>query len=390
MSDISSFITQISQSLNQQTFVKLSLGKPRQKLDDLKKIMIKVVQIKGQTHLSFTYRATRNDTVKNYLYEVGINQVKQLLQTSFFHANLFTTQHDYQAMISKKGSVRIIKSKPTFTERPSQEHDRTKKRPIKQTANYLQQLGILTKDGKVKHDKQAKFRQINKYIEIIANLLKEQTLSTPFKVADMGAGKGYLTFALYDYLVNTLKIDAHIKGIEIRADLVEKCNHIAQTCGFNNLQFVEGSIDNYASEELDMLIALHACDTATDQAIYQGIQGKASFIICAPCCHKQIRKQLKKEPQELAFILKHGILQERQSEMLTDGLRALLMETKGYQTKIFEFISNEHTSKNLMIVGKKGTIQTTKQNQLNQEIQRIKQQFNIQEHALEALIKTAR
>lgn len=389
MPDTNTFITALSQSINNNTFVKLSLGKPRQKQADLKKVMVKIVQIKGQDQLSFTYRATRNDTVKNHPFEAGIQVIQQLLNDTFFNANLFTTTHDSQLMIAKNGSSRVIKSKATFTELPTRQHNRTKNRPINTKANYLHQLGIISKEGKVRSDKQAKFRQINKYIEIIADLLKNQTLSSPFKVADMGAGKGYLTFALYDYLTSKLGIEAHITGVEIRQDLVDKCNRIAQSCGFKNLQFVQGSIDTYQTPSMDMLIALHACDTATDQAIFQGIQGKASYIICAPCCHKQIRKQLKKDPADLTFILKHGILQERQAEMITDGLRALLMESQAYQTKIFEFISNEHTSKNLMIVGKKVELNPSKVSTVQQEIQRIKKQFKIQDHALESLLMEA-
>ena len=221
---------------------------------------------------------------------------------------------------------------------PIAPHDKVKNRPVAAKNNvYLHELGVTSTEGVVKSDKQDKYRQINKYIEIIDGIIKNITLPANFKVVDMGSGKGYLTFALYDYLINTLKLTPEITGIELRPEIVDKCNKIASMAGFQKLTFLTGSIDTTPLNGVDILIALHACDTATDQAIYRGIKENAKVIICAPCCHKQLRKQM--HPlNDLKEISGFGILEERQAEILTDTIRAMILKANGYSTKVFEFI----------------------------------------------------
>jgi hypothetical protein len=200
----------------------------------------------------------------------------------------------------------------------------------------------------------------------------------------MGSGKGYLTFALYDYLTHTLKKDATITGIEMREDLVNKCNQIATNSHYQNLKFEKGTIQETVLPAVDMLIALHACDTATDDAIFKGIKANAKVIICAPCCHKQIRKQMAPE-NELKSITKHGILLERQAEIVTDSIRALILEAQGYKTKVFEFIATEHTPKNVLIVGTKTNRTETEKQENLEKIAGLKKLFNIKSHYLETL-----
>ena len=200
----------------------------------------------------------------------------------------------------------------------------------------------------------------------------------------MGAGKGYLTFALYDFLSNTLRKKAQVMGVEVRPDLVQLCNQIAQNAGFEQLNFQQGYIGNFTLPKTDILIALHACDTATDDAIFKGIQAKADLIICAPCCHKQIRKQMNCTTH-LQNMLQYGIHKERMAEMVTDTIRALLLEVNGYQTKVFEFISTEHTGKNVMIVGQKVS-KTKDSSHYLEKIEMLKSEFGIEEHYLEKLL----
>jgi protein-L-isoaspartate O-methyltransferase len=245
-------------------------------------------------------------------------------------------------------------------------------------------LGITTADGMIKKDMHDKFRQINKYIEIVAGIIKSATLSESISLVDMGSGKGYLTFALYDYIVNTLKINAKITGIELRNELVEKCNMIASKAGFSELSFHTGTIEKVEIPPSDILIALHACDTATDEAIYRGIKSDVKIIICAPCCHKQIRKQIN-PTNELKEITRHGILEERMAEILTDTFRALILEYYGYKTKVFEFISTEHTPKNVLIVGIKSEEKTIHRNETLEKIKNLKDLFGIEFHYLEKL-----
>ena len=228
-----------------------------------------------------------------------------------------------------------------------------------------------------------KYRQINKYLEIIEGLITSVSLPETINIVDMGSGKGYLTFALYDFLKNEKNLTVHVTGIELRQELVDYCNKISKDCGFDDLQFVCKPIDEYTERKIDILIALHACDTATDDAIHKGIVSDAALIICAPCCHKQIRQQLKGIEQE-SPLLKYGIFKERQFEMVTDTIRALIMEQHHYSTKIFEFISNEHTRKNVMLAGSK-SVSKNDTDAIKEKIHSLKNAYHIDFHYLETL-----
>ncbi|NMA97244.1 MAG: SAM-dependent methyltransferase [Phyllobacteriaceae bacterium] len=250
---------------------------------------------------------------------------------------------------------------------------------------WLPALGLTGKDGAVRNDAQDKFRQINKMVEIFAPLIQGLKAKNP-RILDMGAGKGYLDFALYDYLSG--KGDsAEIIGVELRPQLVEDGNANAKASGFDGLRFVAGSILDYDASGADAVIALHACDTATDDAIFQGIRAGAELIAVAPCCHKQIRRQIEagSPDQKLDFLLRNGTFLEKQSEMVTDGLRALLLEASGYRTKVFEFVSDAHTPKNNLIVAQKGGAEAPEV--VLERIASAKAMFGIQEHYLEKLLK---
>ena len=254
-------------------------------------------------------------------------------------------------------------------------------------SSYFHLLGISSAEGKIRKDGQSKFRQINKFIETIKSLDIKSLHEAPFTIYDMGSGKGYLSFALYDYLVNIRHISTQLTGIEIREDLVGKCNDIAQQCQFSGLNFLPGFIEATTVNKTDMLIALHACDTATDDAIAKGVKAGAKYIICSPCCHKQIRPQLKPE-NGLAHITQYGILKERYAEMLTDTIRALILESQGYKTKIMEYVSTEHTPKNLLIIAvKRDQINDSHRLSALNKIAEIKSLSGIEKHHLESLLK---
>ena len=386
MSDVKQqFIQALEASIHDETFVKVTLSKPHPKGSALKNLYVRLVLLKKVLHLSFTYHYTTQDTVENYPISQGIEQLQGLLGGDFLHGRLFTTNGDVELRFNKKRKGFLRSTKASYTARPSTAHDREKKRYIHTENNlYLQRLGILTSNNRLAKDKQHKFRQINKYIEIIDSLLRPLQLPKPLHIADMGSGKGYLTFALYDYLHHQLKLHPVITGIELREHLVQQCNTIAQEANYEHLHFEAQSIQEFATEKLDILIALHACNTATDDAIAKGIQAGAQLIICAPCCHQQIRPQLQAS-NELNTILKYGILKERQAEILTDTIRALLLEIHGYQTKVFEFIATEHTGKNIMIVGQKSA-KSSNPAHLKAQLDALKNRFGIQEHYLEQLL----
>ncbi len=376
------FIQHLRTSLEEESFVKLTLSKPSQKGGALRNVFARLIQLKEESVLSFTLRYNTRDEVKNHPIEEAITLIQLWLGDEFLNADLFTTLQDYTLQYNRKRKARLFSKLPSHAQAPSTEHDKQKQRLIEpKGAAYLHRMGITGKDGQILKTGQRKFRQINKYIEVIDQLIKQGELGAKPHLVDMGSGKGYLTFALYDHLVNNLKIEASITGIELRPKLVEFCNQLAEDIGFDRLKFLAMDIEEYQPEKIDMLIALHACDIATDIAIAKGIKAQASFIVVAPCCHKQIRKQMQCQTA-LQSVLRHGILEERQAELVTDGIRSLLLEANGYKTKVFEFISTEHTPKNVMITATKGI---GKEDALAQ-IDQIKKDFGIEYHYLERLL----
>ncbi len=372
----------LKESYTNDSFVKLTLSKVTKKGNKLANVYVRKVRIKEGPCLQFLYRYLTNDQVKNYSLEESIEELELLLTENFKAVTLFTLSNDLIVLISKKKKVSYKRTKPTLTIKPSEIHDKPKERLA--SGKYLQLLGVLDKEAMVIPKMADKYRQINKYLEIIEVQLKSVKLPKTIHIVDMGSGKGYLTFALYDYLVNRCKYKVTITGIELRNNLVNYCNDVAKKCGFSNLKFVAQPIQEYDNDKIDILIALHACDTATDDAIFKGLSAKSELIICAPCCHKQVRQQVKGKEQN-SPILKYGIFKERHFEMVTDTIRALIMEKYNYSTKVFEFVSNEHTRKNIMLIGSK-SIKKINASLLNEKIHELKSSYQIDEHYLESLI----
>ncbi len=381
------FLGTLAESLEKQTFVKLTLGNYKGPDDQLQKMLVRLVTTKKGTRLYFLYRGATRDTAKNYDLDTGIALIGDALDNGFRSAHLFTTEHDYQLELGKKGKSRLNVGKPTFTAAPAATHDRDKKEQVDPNSFYLRSLGITDDNGRVRDRDQHKWRQINKFVEVLASLVDKSELKDrkQLRIVDMGSGKGYLTFAAYDYFKNTRNVDVQMTGVDTKSELVELGNGIAATAGFEGLNFVVGSIADYDVGDVDILIALHACNTATDDAIFKGITAKADLIVAAPCCHQEIRPQIK-PPAMLRDILKHGVMLERTAETLTDGLRSLLLERSGYSTKLFEFVALEHTPKNNMLVGTR-LKKPTEPEQFEQQIAEIKAFYGIEKQHLETLLK---
>ena len=383
---LKSFLSFIQNSFLDETFVRLNLAEYKGEIADLKKIIIRAVIIKKQKHLSFTYRYKTRDIVKNFLIDDAAIEIEKNLKDGFLSATLFTTLFDLSYPSLKQ-------SKPTQKPDETLSHDRIKNRNVDTVGKtYLQDLKITDDKGVVLKSSQDKFKQIDKYIEILSGLIKiilgfikDINKSKIKKIVDMGSGKGYLTFALYDYLYSKMNLNPSIVGVEYRNDMVELCNKISKKSGFDGLTFTQGSIDDYDAKDTSILIALHACDTATDDAIAKGIDAGAELIVVAPCCHKQIRRQMDKNKthDDVAFMTRHGIFMERMAEMVTDSLRALYLEYSGYEVKVFEFISGEHTAKNVMLVATKAKITSDQKHKIKDNIDKIKSNFGIDYHALE-------
>lgn len=385
--DIETLLNIFTSSISQQQFVKLTLSDRRDKSSELKNVFVKPLMLKTGYHLSFVYRYPTKDVTKNYSPEESLTHLSGMLEKGFYKADLFTTLKSYHLTGYKNGKTVLAQKLAVGVAAPVVEHDKAKKRYVIAENNiYLRELGIATAEGNVKGDRQDKFRQINKYVEIVESIVQSAELPEHFRIADMGCGKGYLTFALYDYLVNTMQLKPEVIGVELRQELVDTCNKIVAKAGFEKLHFSSGSIESSELPKVDLLIALHACDTATDQAIYRGIKNDSQIIICAPCCHKQVRKAM--HPlNDLKAITRFGILEERQAEILTDAIRALILEAFGYKVKVFEFISTEHTPKNVMIAAVKSkTTQLSAKEEALEKIKNLKAFFNLEYHELERLM----
>lgn len=383
------FIDKIKASIDEGSFVKISLGNYKGIEPNLKQIFVKKILLKDKENLSFVYRYKTNDITKNYSLQDGIIRLQDSFAMDQFRiATLFTTTGDAILEYLANDKLKLRVTQPIITEKPNALHDEVKNRFITSKDKlYLQRLGICDKSGNVYAASQDKYQQINHYIEILHHQFESIPKSDALTIADMGSGKGYLTFALYDFLSNQGFRNFKITGIEMRANLVELCNKIASESGFSSLQFVEGMVMSY-TQEANIIIALHACDTATDEALCKGIQSNSELIVVAPCCHKQIRRAIEesKQTNTLDFILKHGLFLERQAELITDAIRILILEYYNYKVKVVDFIADIHTPKNTMIIARKKTAKEHNQGKIAKQISEAKKFFGIEYHQLERLL----
>ena len=354
------FLELLRAAVGDGTLVKLTLGKPRGSDATLQNLFVRPVALKTGPHLAFVWRHATRDITKNHAPAAALALLEPLVGADFLDAHLFTAVQHAQFESNPDGTARIKISVAAETQTPAVSHDRAKAHLIPPTAPWLRALGVCNDRGHPREGMADKFRQIQKFAELLTYLVAEafpdratQPPPSPLKIVDAGSGKGYLTFAL----AHLLGPAARVQGIEQRPELVALCSRLARENRMSDyLEFTSGQIDSVEicaresgiESSLNVLIALHACDTATDDALARGIAAGARLLVVAPCCQKELRPQLT-APPVLAAALRHGIFQERQAEFVTDALRAQLLEWAGYRTKVFEFVSTEHTAKNLMI-----------------------------------------
>ena len=379
------FFEKLESALQNNTMVKITLSKPVVKNDDLRNVYIKPILLKDNKMYQFIYRYERRDETKNFDAVQTMEQVRSLVPTNFQNVSLFTFTEDVTLLVSKKGKPTLMCKKINEKREVDLSHDHEKQRLIDPTKPWWNLLGLTTRDGKVLADMQHKFKQICKYVEIVDGVMRQTKFGDEIHIADMGAGKGYLTFALYEYLTTHYDKKIVMEGVEIRPELVEKINEIIRINallinGRSNMQFIQNSIADYKPSKLDVLIALHACDTATDDAILKGIRNDAKLIICAPCCHKQVRREMEKSGK-FDSITKYGIFLERQAVMITDAVRALVLEYCGYKTQVMEFIEIDNTPKNVLLVGRK-TEQPIDKETIAAQIRGLLERYGIEEHYL--------
>lgn len=380
------FLEAFQQAFETDHFDRLILSQYKGELEQLEKMTFRVISLNEQKVLSCVYRYKTQDVTKNYPLNEALTQVTELL-TCCKQANLFTDQEELQLKKNKKKAMLTrSKAKPVSTKaKAEQGHDRIKQRYVDQDSVFLQHLGITDQQGQIIPSMARKWKQINKFVEIFSGALAQiQPQEQGLCIVDFGSGKGYLTCALYDYMQKHGQTP-YVTGVELNPKMVEFCQNVAQQSGFNQLDFFQGDVRTYEPERLDVMIALHACDVATDFAIHSGIRLNAQIIMCAPCCHKELRPQLQ-SPKVLSPMLQFGIHAGQQAEMLTDTIRALLLKAYGYETKVFEFVALEHTSKNKMILATKRKDYEQPDQAVLAQIQALKEMYGIQKHSLELLL----
>lgn len=320
------------------------------------KVIVRPVEIKGEVHLQFSFFDDKKDISKNYTFEEAPAKIDEVLALPFRNIFIENTSGSLQVNISKKGKALVNERKSTaLTVIPDLAHNREKSRLLsaENAKPFLEAVGILTKDGRIKADMQRKYTQINEFLRLLDETDSFQDFKDkPLHVVDFGCGNAYLTFAVYYYLREILKLDAHVKGVDLKADLIERHREKTQKLGWDQLTFEVGHINDFRPEVIpDVVVALHACDTATDDALAHGIRWESKLIVCAPCCQHDLQVQMAQAPapEAMASVLGHGILFERMGDILTDTFRATFLRIMGYRTDVTQFVPIEHTAKNLMI-----------------------------------------
>ncbi len=354
-----------------------TMSAPR-KTHDMTKVMIRPIVIKGQSVYQVTENRQQQALHHNLSKQNCLNWLKQHL-SDFKQTFLYTADADYHVLVSKKEHVTLLKKSPTKAPREAV-HNRQKEYLWQEgiPVPFLVHLGVMSADGKVYASKKDKFRQINRFLEMIDDVLPHLDPSHPLNIVDFGCGKAYLTFALYHFLKVTKGYQVQMVGLDLKSDVIQYCQELARTLGYQqDLQFIRGDINTFQGQEkVDMVVSLHACDTATDAALEKAVRWQSQVILCVPCCQHELMQQVQQD--SLKPLLKHGILKERFAALVTDAARVQLLEVLGYHTQILEFIDLEHTPKNLLIRAIKRSHQREEQQQLAwQTYLTFKQHLNI-------------
>ena len=388
------FLARLQASFETGSFVKLTLGHPSEPGGPVRKLLFRPVVIRGEKRCSVVSRFATRDETKNLLFAEALALAGTKLGAEFLSANLFTETEEVQLELGPKERLRVT---PATHAPASLDHDRNKSRWVDSASRYLVALGVTDSTGKVRERMGDKFRQIERFVDLLASAFRESALALPDArrpviMCDMGAGKGYLTFATFDYFRRLENVEVAITGVEQRDDLVAFCNRVARECGFEQLRFEKGAIDQFQFPALDLLVALHACNTATDDALAAGVRAGASVILAAPCCHKEVRPQVDRSALAgpLSDVLRHGLFAERHAEIATDALRVLLLERAGYRVRVSEFVAAEHTAKNVMIIAtRRGDHPADAGDHIadfDRRIAELKLFYGIEHHRLEELL----
>ena len=362
----------LQQSLNID-FLGATLSNPKDKGGVTK---VKVRPILKKDVLLFQCEEYKNNQAFHHNYEVteAIQKLADYMEL-FKQMQLETKKLKATVLVSKKGKVTIQKKQQTgCVKEVNLSHNRSKKYILEEGMNvpFLQDLGVMTSEGKVVRTKFDKFRQINRFLEFVEDILPQLDKNKEITILDFGCGKSYLTFAMYYYLHELKKYDVRIIGLDLKTDVIRHCNELSEKYGYEKLKFLEGNIADYTGvDEVDMVVTLHACDTATDFALDKAVGWNAKVILSVPCCQHELNGQMKNDL--LAPLFKYGLIKERMAALITDAMRAEYLESQGYDAQILEFIDMEHTPKNILI----RAVKTGKKKNNQESIQACEEFFHI-------------
>lgn len=324
----------------------------QRKKTDFTKVKIRPVQVQSGIVFQASKQIGPQVLHENYGANELLEQIEQWLINDFKQMELKSRTATITAMVSKKGKATMKRKKETNQRQGSLAHNRRKEYILKEghPIPFLVDLGVMTIEGKIVHARYDKFKQMNRFLEFIRDVLPEFNQNRPITIVDFGCGKSYLTFAMYDYLHEQQGYDVHMIGLDLKKDVIAHCNEMAQKYRYENLRFLVGDIKDYEGlDQVDMVVTLHACDTATDYALAKAVKWGAKVILSVPCCQHELNRQI--QCDSLQPVLQYGLVKEKIAALVTDSLRGQLLEMHGYHTQLLEFIDMEHTPKNILIRG---------------------------------------
>lgn len=369
----------LDQTVNEEMLRMTISGKRHKDVPD--KVKIRPIQLKDGLYFQTSISDGKREFHKNYEKEELLSQISRWMTEDYKQLQMDTTAQSIQAMVSKKGKASVKqKIMPQKRTARTLEHNRKKRYLLEEgtPVPFLVDLGVMTSDGMIVKSKYDKFRQINRYLEFVEDILPELDADRELTLIDFGCGKSYLTFALYYYLTVKQKYRIRMIGLDLKQDVMEHCQELADRYGYDKLTFLTGDIADYDGvDQVDMVVSLHACDTATDYALEKALQWNAKVIFAVPCCHHELNRQM--HSSQMRPVLKYGLIQERMAALMTDAFRADVLELEGYRVQVLEFIDMEHTPKNILIraVRQKEEMQEDKKRQMQKELADCMKVWNV-------------
>ena len=326
--------------------------------EEVSKVRVRPLLLQGKLVFQVEEFRGKQAFHQNLMKDEAYEYLQNAMSDTFRQMELASAKGSAQILVSKNGkmTVKVKKNRPVKGQAKIQahstllDHNRKKKYVLEdgKPIPFLQDLGVMTADGRIVHSRYDKFRQINRFLEFVQDILPKLPKGREINIIDFGCGKSYLTFAMYYYLKELNGFDIRVIGLDLKQDVIDHCNQLARKYGFEKLAFYHGDIASYEGvDQVDMVVTLHACDTATDYALAKAVRWNASVILSVPCCQHELNRQMKNDMLEP--VLQYGLLKERMAALYTDGIRAEILENHGYRTQILEFIDMEHTPKNVLI-----------------------------------------